>query len=121
MLVEFSMSIKEIIEVQVDVINALCKQEHFLKRIGTIGEDLFKVWSRFEYRRLTEHELKMKQIVMDGAKSLKEAGFSSENASPVMILLVSTIYEIENSCLEWAQNQISDVPLPANIQAILNP
>jgi hypothetical protein len=116
---EFTRSLREILELQMSCVKAVCDQgTKIFTSLKLIGTNLFNFWRQIEFRRLSEHDLKAKKMVMDGAKSLEKADFDEERAAPIMIMLISKFYEYENPCLEWAQHEsaIIDIPIPENIK-----
>jgi hypothetical protein len=57
-------------------------------------------------------------MVMDSAKSLEKEGFDEERAAPIMIMLISKLFEFEDPGLEWAQHEaaILDLSVPDNVK-----
>ena len=116
---EFTTSIREISEIHMNCIRAICGLDTAIfTRLRIMGINLFNFWSQIEFRRLSEHDLKVKQLVIDGAKDLQKAGFDEDRAAPVMILLISKAFEFEDPCLEWAQHEsaVLDIPIPESIK-----
>jgi len=117
--VEFTTSIREILELQMNCIRAICKQGSAIhSRLRIIGINLYDFWGQLEFRRLSESDLKAKQFVLDGAKSLKEAGFDDDKAAPIMILLISKVFDFDDPAIEWAklETAILDTPLPEEVK-----
>ena len=117
--VEFSSSIREIMEIQMNCIRAICTGDVATSsRLRIIGMNLYDFWRQLEYRRLSEHDLKAKQYIMDGAKGLEKAGFDDHSAAPIMILLISKLFDFEEPCIEWAhmETAILGIPIPENIK-----
>jgi hypothetical protein len=117
--VEFTASIREILEIQMNCIRAICKQASAIhSRLRIIGINLYDFWSQLEFRRLSESDLKAKQFVLDSAKSLKEAGFEDDNAAPLMILLISKVFDFDDPSIEWAKLEagILDVSIPEEVK-----
>ena len=117
--VEFTTSIREILEIQMNCIRAICEQGTAIHtRLRIMGINLFSFWHQLEYRRLSERDLKAKQLVIDGAKSLEKAGFDDERAAPVMILLISKVFDFDDPCIEWAQHEtaVIDIPIPEDVK-----
>jgi hypothetical protein len=122
-LFEFTASIREIIEIQMNCIKAICAQgSAIFTGLRIMGINLFNFWRQIEYRRLSEHELKAKQLVIDGAKNLEEAGFDEDRAAPIMIMLISNLFEFKDPCIEWAQHEaaILDIQIPETIKRKIN-
>lgn len=121
---EFTQSLREILELQMNCVKAVCDQgTKIFTNLKLIGMNLFNFWRQIEFRRLSEHDLKAKKMVMDGAKSLEKADFDEERAAPIMIRLISKFYEYEDPCLEWAQHEsaIIDIPIPESIKKRIGP
>lgn len=117
--VEFSSSIRDIIENQMNCVKAICSGDvATTSRLKIIGINLYDFWRQLEYRRLSEHDLKAKQYIIDSAKSLEKAGFDEHGAAPVMILLIARLFDFEEPCLEWAhmETSILGIPIPENVQ-----
>jgi len=117
--VEFTESIREILEIQMSCIRAICRQGTAIHtRLRIMGINLFSFWHQLEFRRLSERDLKAKQMVIDGAKSLEKAGFDDERAAPVMILLISKVFDFNDPCIGWAQHEtaVIDVPIPEDVK-----
>jgi len=117
--VEFTESIREILEIQMNCIRAICSQGTAIHtRLRIMGINLFSFWNELEFRRLSERDLKAKQFVIDGAKSLGKAGFDDEQAAPIMLLLISKVFDFEDPAMEWAKHEIAvlDVPIPEDVK-----
>jgi hypothetical protein len=122
--VEFTSSIREILEIQMDCIRAICNQGTAIHtRLRIMGINLFSFWNELEYRRLSERDLDAKQFVIDGAKSLQKAGFDEERAAPIMILLISRVFDFNDASIEWAQYEtaILDLPIPEDVKRKIEP
>ena len=118
-LFQFTTSIGEISEIHMNAIRAICAHGAATStRLRIMGINLFNFWSQIEYRRLSERELKAKQYIIDGAKSLEKAGFDADMAAPIMIILISILFEFEDPCLEWAYQEtaIIDIPVPEDVK-----
>lgn len=116
---EFTTSIREITEIHMNCVRAVCAQGAAIHtRLRIIGINLFNFWRQIQYRRLSEHDLKAKQMVIDGAKSLEKAEFDEDRASPVMIILIARLYEFDDPALEWAQLEtaVLDVQVPEDVR-----
>jgi hypothetical protein len=117
--VEFTTSIREILEIQMNCIKAICAEDTAIHtRLRILGINLFNFWRQLEYRRLSERDLKAKQFVIDGAKSLEKAGFDEDRAAPVMILLISKVFEFQDPAIQWAQLEtaVLDIPVPEDVK-----
>jgi hypothetical protein len=117
--VEFTSSLREMLEIQMDCVRAICAGDvATTSRLRIIGINLYDFWRQLEYRRLSEHDLKAKQFVLDSAKSLESAGFDDETAAPVMILLISKVFDFDHPTLEWAQMEagVLFIPIPEDVK-----
>lgn len=116
---EFTTSIKEISELHMSCVGAICAQGTAIHtRLRIMGINLFNFWRQIEFRRLSESDLKAKKLVIDGAKSLEKAGFDEDRAAPVMIMLLSRVFEFSDPALEWAQLEtaVLDVQVPEDVR-----
>lgn len=116
---EFTTSIKEISEIHMNCIRAICAQgEAIHTRLRIVGTNLFNFWRQIEFRRLAESDLKAKQLIIDGAKSLEKAGFDEDRAAPVMIMLLSKVFEFDDPAIEWArlETAVLDVQIPEDVK-----
>jgi len=117
--IEFTTSIREILEIQMNCVKAICAGGvATTSRLRIIGINLFDFWRQLEYRRLSELDLKAKQFVIDSAKSLEKAGFDDDRAAPIMILLISKVFDFKDPVIEWARMEIAilDIPVPDDIK-----
>ncbi len=117
--VEFTSSLREILEIQMSCVKAICAGDvATTSRLRIIGVNLFDFWRQLEYRRLSEHDLKAKQFIIDSAKSLERAGFDDDSAAPVMILLISKVFDFDAPALEWAKMEttVLYIPVPEDIK-----
>lgn len=121
--VEHTGSLREMLEMQMQCVRAICaKDVATTSRLRIIGVNLFDFWCQLEYRRLSEHDLTAKQFVIDSAKSLKSAGFDDDSASPIMILLISKVFDFNDPALEWARMEtaILGLPVPEDVVRKIN-
>ncbi len=102
----FSKSIKKLAEVQFSIIKGISVQNCNFERLEVIGINLFNGWNSLDWRRESTDDLKAKYALMDGAKKLKEVNFSAQLASPIMILLLCSVFDFKNKVSEWAKNAI---------------
>lgn len=116
--VEFTSSLRDILEIQMNCVKAICAGDvATTSRLRIIGINLYDFWRRLEYRRLSEHDLKAKQYIIDSAKSLESAGFDDETAAPLMILLIAKVFDFEDPALEWAEMEsgVLYIPVPEDV------
>ena len=64
------------------------------------------MWNNLDWRRLSTDDLKAKHALMDGAKELKKANYNAKEASPIMILLLCSIFDFKGNIIEWTKNLI---------------
>ncbi|MBN1627686.1 MAG: hypothetical protein JW944_14290 [Deltaproteobacteria bacterium] len=118
-LYEFTTSIREITEIHMNCVRAVCAQGAAIHtRLRIIGINLFNFWRQIQYRRLSEHDLRAKQMIIDSAKSLEKAEFDEDRAAPVMIMLIAGLYGYDDPSLEWAhlETAVLDVQLPEDVR-----
>jgi len=116
---EYTTSIREITEIHMNCVRAVCAQGAAIHtRLRIIGINLFNFWRQIQYRRLSEHDLRAKQMIIDSAKSLEKAEFDEDRAAPVMIMLIAGLYEFEDPALEWArlETAILDMQIPEDVR-----
>jgi hypothetical protein len=117
--VEFTSSLRDMLDIQMDCVRAICDGDvATTSRLRIIGINLFDFWRQLEFRRLSEHDLKAKNFILDSAKSLEAAGFDEETAAPVMILLISRVFDYDHPTLEWAQMEsgVLHIPIPGDVK-----
>jgi hypothetical protein len=120
---EFTSSIREIIEIHISAVKAICAHGAATStRLRIMGINLFNFWHQINFRRLSERELKAKQWIIDSAKSLESAGFDEDQAAPIMVLLIASLFEFDDPALEWAYHEtaIIDIPVPDGIKKKLD-
>lgn len=100
--------IRSIAESQFNVIKKFPFQKENPSFIKNYGQNLFAFWHKFQWRRLSEYDYEVKASLLDGAKVLKSVGFCAENAGPVMILLLASIYKFEGDTIDWAIEKIKE-------------
>lgn len=103
---DFSESIKNLAEIQFDIIKGISSQNCNFERLENIGINLFKLWNNLDWRRLSTDDLKAKHALMDGAKELKKANYNAQEAFPIMILLLCSIFDFKDKITEWVKNLI---------------
>jgi len=103
---DFSESIKNLAEKQFSIIKGISFQNCNFERLENIGINLFKLWNNLDWRRLSTDDLKAKYALMDGAKELKKANYNAQEASPIMILLLCSIFDFKDKITEWARGMI---------------
>ncbi len=104
---DFSESIISVAEKQFSIVKGISTQDCNYERLEGIGINLFNGWSNLDWRRESTYDLKAKYALMDGAKELKKANFSAHQASPIMILLLCSVFDFQNKVTELAKNAIS--------------
>ena len=103
---DFSESIKNLAEIQFSIIKGISSQNCNFERLEGIGNNLFNGWNNLDWRRLSTDDLKAKYALMDGAKELKKANYNAQEASPIMILLLCSIFDFKDKITEWARGMI---------------
>jgi hypothetical protein len=90
------------------VLEAICEQKEYCENLEIFGTNLYNCWRGLDYRRLSEQDLKAKKTLMDGAKTLQQARFDQKEAAPIMILLLSSLFEYRGLGVSWAKDRIGD-------------
>lgn len=103
---DFSESIKNLAEIQFSIIKGISSQNCNFERLKGIGNNLFNGWNNLDWRRLSTDDLKAKYALMDGAKELKKANYNAQEASPIMVLLLCSIFDFKDKITEWEKNFI---------------
>jgi len=103
---EFSESIKNLAEIQFSIIKGISSQDCNFERLENIGINLFNGWNNLDWRRLSTDDLKAKHTLMDGAKELKKTNYNAQEASPIMILLLCSVFDFKDKITEWVKNLI---------------
>jgi hypothetical protein len=103
---DLSESIINLAEKQFSIIKAISFQNCNFERLEGIGNNLFNGWNNLDWRKESTYDLKAKYSLMDGAKKLKEANFSAHQASPIMILLLCSVFNLKDKITEWARGMI---------------
>ena len=107
---EFAKGIKELATMHSSILKAVISSNANLENnMAILGKNLFVLWKGITYTRLSEHDLKFLQFLNDGAKTLDKAGFTSSEATPIMILLLATVCEHEEKDVIWAKEKIKAV------------
>jgi len=101
--------IKELAGIQFKLIKTIPIQKEGFERLEKIAQDMFKLWRKLDFSRLSEHDLKAKHSLMDGAKILNGSGMSVEEAAPLMILLLFGIYQVKGEATDWAVKRIKEL------------
>lgn len=112
---DFSESIKNLAEIQFDIIKGISSQNCEFERLENIGINLFNGWNNLDWRKLSTFDLEAKYALMDGARELKKANYNAKEASPIMILLLCSIFNFKGNFTEWVSNliqkeKINDIP-----------
>ena len=68
-----------------------------------------------DFRRLSEHDLGAKRALMDGAKILNNSGMPVEEAGPIMILLLFSIYQVTGEAVDWATEKVKALAIEEKI------
>ncbi|GAG21510.1 unnamed protein product, partial [marine sediment metagenome] len=103
---DFSESIINLAEKQFSIVKGISSQNCNFERLESIGINLFNGWNNLDWRRESTYDLKAKYALMDGAKELKKANYNAQEASPIMILLLCSIFDFKGNVTEWVSNLI---------------
>jgi len=108
-------SIKSLADIHFNIVKSIPVQKEGSNRIEKIGQDLFRLWSKLDFRRLSEHDLDAKRALMDGAKILNNSGMPVEEAGPIMILLLFSIYQVTGEAVDWATEKVKALAIEEKI------
>ena len=103
---DFSESIINLAEKQFSIIKGISSQNCNFERLEGIGINLFNRWNNLDWRKESTYDLKARYALMDGAKELKKANYNAQEASPIMILLLCSIFDFRDKVTEWVKNLI---------------
>ena len=107
--------IKLIAETQIKVLKSISLKEGTTNFIEKWAQYLFLFWSKYEWRRLSDSDYLAKQVLLDNAKELNRIRLYSENAGPIMILLLASLVEFKGDATEWAVKRIKDLNIISTI------
>ncbi|MFQ5825584.1 MAG: hypothetical protein ACE5JB_16210, partial [bacterium] len=112
---DYCSSMKSLADIQFNVIKSIPSQKEGFVRLESLGQNLFELWRRIEFRRLSISDLNAKQALSDGAKVIDNSGVSADNAGPIMILLLSGVYEFKGDAANWAVDKIKGMNIESEI------
>jgi len=105
-------------EIHFNIMKAIiATQNSNLERLQTHGRNLFVFWSKRKYRHLSEHDLQVNKTMSDNSKILLKVGIEPDTASPIMLLLLASLYRHQGETTKWAVNQIKEknISIPPEI------
>jgi hypothetical protein len=108
-------SMKSLADIQFNIVKSIPSQKEGFARLESFGQNLFQLWRRIEFRRLSISDLNAKQALFDGAKIIDDFGVSADNAGPIMILLLSSVYKFKGDATNWAVNKIKGMNIESEI------
>ena len=93
------MSLRELAECQFTALRGI-ELEKDLSKAGVLGGNLYSIWGRLSYSRLSERDLGAKKLLRDLAIAMEQAGTRPEVAGKAMVILLSKLYNHEGSCAQ---------------------
>jgi len=112
---DYCPSIKSLADIQFSMLKSISSQEEGFATIENLGQNLFQLWRRIEFRRLSMSELSAKQALLDGARIIDDSGVSADNAGPIMILLLASVYKFKGDATNWAVDKIKGMNIESEI------
>lgn len=101
-------NMKLVAEIHFNIMKSIAAQNANLERLQIHGKNLFVFWSKRKYRRLSEHDLQVNKIIRDNSSILLKAGMDPDTASPIMLLLLASIYDYQGEPTRRALTQIKE-------------
>lgn len=110
-------NMKLVAEIHFNIMKAIAAQNSNLERLQTHGRNLFVFWSKRKYRVLSEHDLQVNKTMRDNSSILLKAEVDPDTASPIMLLLLASLYQYQGEPTKWAVNQIKEknISIPPEI------
>ncbi len=112
---EYSSSIRSLADIQFSMLKSIPVHEESFARIEDLGQNLFQLWRRTEFRRLSTSDLSAKQALLDGARIIDDSGVSANDAGPIMILLLASIYGFKGDATDWAVDRVKRMNIESEI------
>ncbi len=114
-------SFKEMVNVQFSIIESISLQNERFDRLYTVGKNMFNIWKIIDDRHILMSDIHIKLALIDGARTLSNSGIDENSAAPVMILLLSSIYQYEGPSTDWVVSKIKenkiDTVIPEEIKS----
>ncbi len=114
-------SFHELAEFQFAALRGIELQKEHDKAI-TFGENLFSVWRRVSYRRLSESDLTTNKLLRNSAVEMDRAGTDPEVAAKAMVILLCKLHEYEGPCAQNFEQEIANRlnELPVDVQELVS-
>lgn len=91
-LIETSESLRELAERQHVTLRAIAQTAHNEEQLRNFGINMFRCWSTVKWRRLAASDLRVKDLLLDGAVALRQASVGEGDAAPVMLALLARVF-----------------------------
>lgn len=85
-------SLRELAERQHATLQAIAQTSHNEEQLRNFGINMFRCWSTVKWARLVASDLRTKDLILDGAVALREASVGEGDAAPVMLALLSRVF-----------------------------
>ncbi len=112
---EYYSSIKSLADIQFSMLKSIPSQEEGFATMENLGQNLFQLWRRIEFRRLSISDLSAKQALLEGARIIDDSRVSTDNAGPIMILLLASVYEFKGDATNWAVDKVKRMAIESEI------
>lgn len=112
---EYSSSIKSLADIQFCMLKSISPHEESFARIEDLGQNLFQLWRRIEFRQLSISDLSAKQALLEGARIIDDSRVSTDNAGPIMILLLASVYKFKGEATNWAVDKVKRMNIECEI------
>ena len=112
---EYYSSIKSLADIQFSMLKSVLSQKEGFSGIESLGQNLFQLWRRIRSRRLSISDLSAKQALLDGARVIDDSGVSADNAGPIMILLLASVYRFKGDATKWAVDKVKKMNIESEI------
>lgn len=112
---DYCSSMKSLADIQFNIVKSIPSQKGGFARLESLGQNLFQLWRRIGFRRLSISDLSAKQALFDSAKIIDNSGVSADNAGPIMILLLSGVYKFKGDATNWAVDKIKGMNIESEV------
>jgi len=112
---EYYSSIKSLADIQFRVLKSIPSQGEGFVTMENLGQNLFQLWRRIKFPRLLISDLSAKQALLDGARIIDDSRVSGDNAGPIMILLLASVYKFKGDATNWAVDKVKRMAIGSEI------
>lgn len=112
---EYYSSIKSLTDIQFSMLKSISSQEEGFAAMENLGQNLFQLWRRIKFQRLSISDLSAKQALIEGARIIDDSRVSTDNTGPIMILLLASVYEFKGDATNWAVDIVKRMDIESRI------